>query len=389
MLSVLFVVMILGIQCQSGPVVPEEVIPAADQGEEYLPVLKGKRVGLVVNHTAMAGDKHLLDYLMEQNIRVVAVFAPEHGFRGEAADGEVISQGKDPKTGVEIISLYGETRKPSAAQLAETDIVVFDIQDVGCRFYTFLSTLCLVLEACAEQGVPLMVLDRPNPNGDYVAGPVLKPEFRSFIGMLPVPVVHGCTLGEMAAMINGEKWHNAPGPCDLQVVKIKNYTHATSYEPPVRPSPNLPNFQSIRLYPSLCLFEATRLSVGRGTDFPFQVIGGTDSLLGDFRFVPRTIPGVSENPIHKDKTCYGIDLRDLEPVPPFTLGFVLDFYRKFTDEKEFLLSERGFNLRAGDDRIIKGFREGKSEEELVKEWMPELENYKAIRKKYLLYPDTE
>jgi len=389
MFACLIPLVALCIRCQSGTVSGGEAIPAAEQGEEYLPLLEGKRVALVVNHTATAGGKHLLDFLLENGIRVVAIFAPEHGFRGEAADGEIIGHGKDEKSGVPVFSLYGENRKPSQEQLTGTDLVVFDIQDVGCRFYTYLSTLRLVMEACAEAELPLVVLDRPNPNGDYVAGPVLKPEFSSFIGMVPVPVVHGCTLGEMAGMINGEGWHEGPGPCALHVVKIKNYTHATRYEPPLRPSPNLPCYLSIRLYPSLCLFEATRLSIGRGTEFPFQVIGGPDSLLGDFRFTPREIPGVSENPPHKDINCYGVDLRGLDSVPRFTLRYLIDFYRKFNDEKDFLLSERGFNIRAGDDLVLRGIRQGKSEEELVAEWLPGLEKYRETRKKYLLYPDSE
>lgn len=366
-----------------------KVIPGSEQSAVYLPLLQGKRVGLVINHTAMVDNKHLLDFLTESKINVVAVFAPEHGYRGEASDGDIIRNGKDEKTGVQVISLYGENRKPTADQMKQTDVIVYDIQDVGCRFYTFLSTLFYVMEACAENNVPLIVLDRPNPNGDYVAGPVLKPEFTSFIGIVPVPIVHGCTLGEMALMINGEKWHKAPGKCDLQVVKVQNYTHQTPYEPPLRPSPNLPNYQSIRLYPSLCLFESTTLSIGRGTDFPFQVIGGTDPSLGDFRFTPQSVPGVSDNPALKGKTCYGMDLRNLNPVPPFTLKYIIDFYRKFRDEKDFLSSERGFNLRAGSEEVIKGIRDGKPEKDIVNGWMPGLIKYKEIRKKYLLYPDFE
>jgi uncharacterized protein YbbC (DUF1343 family) len=367
----------------------EKIIPGGEQSDVYLPLLKGKSVGLVINHTAMAGNQHLLDFLTGKKINVVTVFAPEHGYRGEAADGDIIRDGRDEKTGVQVVSLYGENRKPTPEQLKQTDVMVYDIQDVGCRFYTFLSTLYYVIEACAENDIPLIVLDRPNPNGDYVAGPVLKPEFTSFVGIIPVPIVHGCTLGEMALMINGEKWHKAPKSCNLQVITVKNYTHSTPYEPPRRPSPNLPNYQSIRLYPSLCLFEATSISIGRGTEFPFQVAGGTDPSLGSFQFTPRSIPGISDNPANKGKTCYGIDLRTLSPVPPFTLKYIIDFYKKFPDEKAFLNSERGFNLRAGTDGIIKGFREGKNEEEIINGWLPELNKYKEIRKKYLLYPDFE
>ena len=385
----IFLILVLTSYCQEPQKRTEKVIPGAEQSEVYLPLLKGKRVGLVINHTAMVGKQHLLDFLTGQKINVVTVFAPEHGYRGEAADGDIIRDGKDEKTGVRVVSLYGENRKPTPEQLKQTDIIVYDIQDVGCRFYTFLSTLFYIIEACAENNVPLIVFDRPNPNGDYVAGPVLKPEFTSFVGIVPVPIVHGCTLGEMALMINGEKWHKTPESCNLQVIKVKNYTHSTPYEPPLRPSPNLPDYQSIRLYPSLCLFEATSLSIGRGTEFPFQVIGGTDPSLGSFQFTPQPIPGISDNPANKGKTCYGIDLRRLSPVPPFTLKYIIDFYKKFADEKAFLNSERGFNLRAGTDEVIKGIREGKTEEEIIKGWLPELNKYKEIRKKYLLYPDFE
>ncbi len=296
---------------------PEKLMTGADQPEKYLPLLKGKKTGLVVNHTAMSGKIHLLDMLLQHQVEVTKVFAPEHGFRGEASAGEKVSDGKDEKTGVDIVSLYGENRKPSAEHLKDIEVMVFDVQDVGCRFYTYLSTLCLVIEACAENDIPLVVLDRPNPNGDYVAGPVLKPGFTSFVGMVPVPLVHGCTMGEMALMINGERWHKAVGNCRIDVVPVKNYTHLTPYEPPIAPSPNLPNYRAVRLYPSLCFFEATTVSIGRGTPFPFQVIGGTLPALGSFTFQPEDIPGFVNNPINEGKTCYGTDLRTLDPVPTF------------------------------------------------------------------------
>lgn len=365
------------------------VVTGAGQPEQYLPLLKGKNVGLVVNHTARVDEKHLLDFLLEQGVEVARIFAPEHGFRGEASAGEKVADGRDETTGVEIVSLYGEHRKPSPAQLEGLDILVFDIQDVGCRFYTYLSTLCLVMEACAENGVPLVVLDRPNPNGDYVAGPLLKPAFTSFVGMVPVPVVHGCTLGEMALMINGEKWHKAPTACDITVIKVRNYSHLTRYAPPVAPSPNLPNYSSVRLYPSLCFFEATSVSIGRGTPFPFQVIGGTRPELGSFTFVPEDIAGFVNNPINEGKTCYGTDLRTLDPVPPFTFSFFLEFYKKYPTEKEFLTSERWFNLLSGDDRVLQAIREGKSETEMATLWHDDLEAFKITRRKYLLYPDFE
>jgi uncharacterized protein YbbC (DUF1343 family) len=361
----------------------------AEQPSLYLPMLTGKRVGLAGNHTSVNGNLHLLDFLLQEKINVTMVFAPEHGFRGEASAGEKIMDGKDSKTGVSIISLYGQNRKPSSEVMKNLDIMVFDIQDVGCRFYTFLSTLYYVIEACAENNVPLLVLDRPNPNGDYVAGPMLKEGFTSFVGIVPVPVVHGCTFGEIAAMINGERWTKATDPCRITVIKVKNYTHTTEYQPPILPSPNLPNYQSIRLYPSLCFFEATSVSIGRGTSFPFQVVGGTLPASGSFQFTPQDIPGFVNNPINEGKICYGTDLRDIRPVPKFSLQYFLQFYKMYAVEKDFLTSERWLNLLAGSDQLIEGIRQGKTEEQLTASWQPELDQYKVIRKKYLMYPDFE
>ncbi len=361
------------------------IVTGADQPEMYLPMLQGKKVGLVVNHTAIAGNKLLPDFLVEQGVDVQKIFAPEHGFRGEAAAGEVIKDGKDPKTGIRVFSLYGDVKKPTQEHLAGLDILVFDIQDVGCRFYTYLSTLYYCIESCAEYNVPLLVLDRPNPNGDYIAGPVRKHDFISFVGMVPVPIVHGCTMGEMALMINGEGW---PGlKASIDVVKVKNYSHSDLYELPVSPSPNLPNYTSVRLYPSLCFFEATSVSIGRGTDFPFQVIGGTHEHLGDFTFTPINMPGVAVNPINMNKKCFGVDLRDIDPVPPFTLKYFLDFYKKYPTEKDFLTSERWLNLLAGTNSLINDIRAGKEEAEIVASWEQEINAYKSVRRKYLLYPD--
>ncbi len=363
------------------------IVTGADQPEMYMPMLQGKKVGLVVNHTAISGNKLLPDFLIEQGVDVQKIFAPEHGFRGEAAAGEVIKDGKDPKTGIRVFSLYGDNKKPTQEHLAGLDILVFDIQDVGCRFYTYLSTLYYCIEACAEYNVPLLVLDRPNPNGDYIAGPVRKHDFISFVGMVPVPIVHGCTLGEMALMINGEGW---PGlKASIDVIKVKNYSHSDRYELPVSPSPNLPNYTSVRLYPSLCFFEATSVSIGRGTDFPFQVIGGTLEHLGDFTFTPVNMPGVAVNPINMDKKCFGVDLRDIDPVPTFTLKYFLDFYKKYPAEKDFLTSERWLNLLAGTNSLITDIRAGKEEAEIVASWEQEINAYKSVRSKYLLYPDFE
>jgi uncharacterized protein YbbC (DUF1343 family) len=366
-----------------------KIITGAEQPGKYLPIIQNKNIGLVVNHTSIVGDVHLVDFLLTKNIQIRKIFAPEHGFRGEASAGEEIKDGVDSKTGIPLVSLYGKTKKPTTAQLKDLDILIFDIQDVGCRFYTYISTLHLVIEACAENNLQLIVLDRPNPNGDYIAGPVLKPGFESFVGMDPIPVVHGCTIGELANMINGEKWHKANKSCDLKVVTVLNYIHSTDYKLPVSPSPNLPNYLSVKLYPSLCFFEATSVSVGRGTDFPFQVLGGLNKNLGDFKFTPRNIPGVATNPINEGKVCYGVDLRLLKNIPDFTLKYFIDFYNKYENEKDFLTRESWFNTLAGTDELLKLIRSGKNEAEILSHFKPELEKYKVLREKYLLYPDFE
>ena len=375
--------------CSGGNEKEQVIITGAEKTDNYIPLLRGKKLGLVVNHTSRVEDSHLVDFLLENEIQVEKIFAPEHGFRGDAAAGELIEDGVDVKTGIPVVSLYGENKKPTDPQLADLDAVVFDIQDVGCRFYTYISTLHLVIEACAENLKPLIVLDRPNPNGHYIAGPVLEPEFSSFVGMDPIPIVHGCTVGELALMINGERWHDAPEFCQITVVPAENYTHNTAYSLPVKPSPNLPNDLAVGLYPSLCFFEATSVSVGRGTEFPFQVLGAPDPGLGDFIFTPKDIPGAAVNPLHEGKMCYGIDLRQLKEAPDFTLDFFLDFYHKFENEDEFLTRERWFNLLAGTDKLINQIREGKDEKEIAKSWEAELNRYQQVRKKYLLYPDFE
>ena len=366
-----------------------KLLTGADQPEKYLPLLKDKKVGVVVNHTSVKGDIHLVDFLLSEGVEVAKIFAPEHGFRGDASAGEKIEDGVDSKTGLPVFSLYGDTRKPTAEHLEGLDIVVFDIQDVGCRFYTYISTMHLVMEACAEHDKTVLVLDRPNPNGDYIDGPVLDMEFQSFVGMHPIPVVHGCTVGELAQMINGENWLDTPKKCELIIVRAENYSHKTEYSLPVSPSPNLPNDLAIQLYPSLCFFEATSLSIGRGTDFPFQVIGGPNPKLGDFTFTPRSIPGVAVNPKNEGEKCYGVDLRKLNEAPDFTLKYFMDFYHQYKNEEEFLTRERWFNLLAGTDELIKKIREGRSEEEIRKSWQSDLEQYKNVRRKYLLYPDFE
>lgn len=375
------------LSCSAKP--PDGLRTGAEQSEKYIDILQNKKAGLVVNHTSTVDEVHLVDFLRQNSIDVVKIFAPEHGFRGDASAGEEIKDGVDSRTGVPVVSLYGENRKPLPEHLSDVDILVFDIQDVGCRFYTYISTLHLVMEACAQNNRPLLVLDRPNPNGDYVAGPILKPQFKSFVGMHPIPVVHGCTVGELAQMINGEKWLENGIRCEVTVIPVAGYTHDTFYSVPLPPSPNLPNDLSVRLYPSLCFFEATTVSVGRGTDFPFQVLGGLKPELGSFSFTPRSIPTAAVHPLNEGKVCYGVDLRELEEVPTFTLKYFMDFYNKYENEKEFLKSDSWLSRLAGTDELIKQIRQGLPEDEIVKSWQPGLEKYKQLRKKYLLYPDFE
>jgi len=366
---------------------PNKILTGADQTDLYLTKLQHKNIALVVNQTSLIGDQHLVDYLISKKLTIKRIFAPEHGFRGEAGAGEWVDNSKDKATGIPIISVYGKNRKPSAVQLAGIDIVIFDIQDVGCRFYTYISTLHYMMEACAENNITLLILDRPNPNGDYIDGPVLQPAFKSFVGMDPIPVVHGCTIGELAQMINGEKWLANGVTTKLEIIKVANYTHSTKYEPPVRPSPNLPNYLSIRLYPSLCFFEATSVSLGRGTQFPFQMLGFPDPTFGTFSFTPKSLKGMELNPLQKDKVCYGDDFRELKDVPRFTLSYFIDWFHKFKNKEEFLTRSQWFNQLMGNDIVLKLILEGKNEAEIRKSWETELTNYNLIRQKYLLYPD--
>lgn len=368
----------------------ESLITGAERFEEYLPLLNGKRVGMVINHTSVVGQQkaHLLDTLLSLKVNVVAVFAPEHGFRGNADAGEVIKDGKDSRTGVPIISLYGDNKKPTAQQLRNIDVVVFDIQDVGARFYTYISTMHYVMEACAEHKKEFIVLDRPNPC-DYVDGPVLETSFRSFVGMHPIPVLHGCTVGELASMINGEGWLKAtPKTCKLTVIPMKGWKHGQFYSLPVKPSPNLPNDQSIRLYASLCPFEATKISVGRGTTYPFQVLGAPNKKYGAFTFTPHSLPGFDKNPMHKDKLCYGLDLRQQDVTSGFSLKYIIDFYKKSGEGAAFFSRSRWMDLLMGTSKVRTAIIAGKSEAEIRNSWQKELNSYKDMRKKYLLYTCT-
>ncbi|MDV3310042.1 MAG: DUF1343 domain-containing protein [Cyclobacteriaceae bacterium] len=368
------------------PAATVEEPPALEVGalqfERYLPLLEGQRVALVVNHTSMAGNMHLADTLKALGVNLVKIFAPEHGFRGTADPGEHIEDGVDRKLGLPVVSLYGNNRKPTPAQLEDVDIAVFDIQDVGTRFYTYISTLHYVMEACAESGKKVVVLDRPNPNG-YVDGPMLDTAFRSFVGMHPIPVVHGLTVGELARMINGEGWLAGGLECELAGIPVTGWSRDEFYSCPVRPSPNLPNDQAIRLYPSLCFFEGTVISVGRGTQTPFQVIG--NPLLTDmpYHFTPVSIEGMMKNPPFENQVCYGLDLRDVPVEPRLNIQYVIDMYNAYPDKKNFFT--RYFNTLAGNDILRQQIEAGVSEAEIRESWKPGLEAYLQMREKYLLY----
>lgn len=362
----------------------QTVVTGAEQTELYFSLVQNKSVGIVCNHSAVIGNRDLVDSLLKAGINVVKIFAPEHGFRGEASAGELINSTKDEKTGLPIISLYDKSKKPSPADLKGIDILIFDIQDVGVRFYTYISTLHYVMEAAAENQIPLIILDRPNPLGFYVEGPVLDTTYRSFVGMHPVPVVHGMTVGEYAQMINGEHWLKNGIQCQLIVIPCKNYNHHTRYKLNINPSPNLQNMTSIYLYPSLCLLEGTVISVGRGTEFPFQ-IAGAPLLKGkySFSFVPHTKPSAT-NPPFKGKTCYGLDLRQNFD-STFTLKYLLELYKNYPNKKEFFNSF--FIKLIGNKKVYDAILAGKYEEEIRKLWKEDLETFKLIRKKYLLYKE--
>ncbi|MDR3140885.1 MAG: DUF1343 domain-containing protein [Tannerellaceae bacterium] len=366
-------------------------VTGAERIDVIAGLLKDRQVGLVVNQTSVLEktNTHLLDTLVSRGIRVKKVLAPEHGFRGTADAGEEIKNSRDKKTGVPVISIYGKNHKPTPAQLKGLDAVVFDIQDVGARFYTYISTMHYVMEACAENGVGFIVLDRPNPN-DFVDGPVRKKGLESFVGTDPIPVLHGLTVGELAQMINREGWLANGIKCDLQVVTLLNWAHGDPYRLPVKPSPNLPGDQAVRLYPSLCFFEATPFSIARGTCFPFQAIGYPDGKYGSFTFTPQSLPGFDTNPLQKDKTCYGADLREYPFKGGLSLRFLLDFYKKAGSNPAFFFSRpEWFDLLAGTKELRRQIILGMSEDEIRATWQQELTEYKALRKKYLLYSDTE
>ncbi len=366
-----------------------KMLVGADDHKAYMPILKDKKIGMVVNQTSMKGETHLVDYFQKEKLKVQAIFSPEHGFRGKADAGGQIKDGIDEKSGLPVYSLYGKSKKPSAEQMKSIDMMIFDIQDVGARFYTYISTLHYVMEACAEAKIPLMVMDRPNPNGHYVDGPIMEKEFSSFVGMHPVPIVHGMTIGEYAQMINGEGWLTNGIKCTLIVMKCQNYNHEEDYILPIKPSPNLPNNIAINLYPSFCLFEGTSVSVGRGTDKQFQIIGHPkfDSTYYNYTFIPVPKEGAS-SPKHQGKACYGRDystwdLYQLQERRTLFLTPLLKAYENFENKDEFF--NNFFNKLAGNSSLQEMIKNGNSEYEIKKSWKPGLVKFLEMRKKYLLY----
>jgi uncharacterized protein YbbC (DUF1343 family) len=363
----------------------QNIIPGAERTELYFNLLKEKRIGVVTNHTGLIKDTHIVDSLLGSGFNVTYIFSPEHGFRGNSDAGHLIDNSVDNRTGLEIVSLYGKNKKPDAKYLQSLDLVIFDIQDVGVRFYTYISTLHYVMEACAEEKVPMIILDRPNPNGHYVDGPVLKPEFKSFVGLHPIPLVHGLTIGELAKMINGEKWIEKE--CELIIVKCENYDHDDLYDLPVPPSPNLPNMLAVYLYPSLGLFEGTAISVGRGTNMPFQVYGHPKYIDKDFSFLPLPTYGAT-NPKLKGESCFGPKPEDIlyqhALSPGINISFLKDAFLK-TDVDNFF--NNFFNLLAGNSILKQQILDGIAAETIKQSWQSDLERYLKIRKKYLLYDD--
>jgi len=370
-----------------------DIVLGAQRFEVYKPYLENKRVAIVGNHTSVVDSIHLVDFLLNKNINVVKVFAPEHGFRGTADAGEKVESGKDAKTGLPIISLYGKNKKPTKEQLQNVDVLVFDIQDVGARFYTYISTMHYVMEAAAENGKKIIVLDRPNPNGHYVDGPILDMKHQSFIGMHPVPVVHGMTVAEYATMVNEEGWLANKIKCDLTVVTCENYSHKDFYELPIAPSPNLPNMAAIYLYPSLCLFEGTKISVGRGTDLQFQIIGYPEYTDTSFCFIPKPNLG-AKNPDYNGLKCCGLNLYQFgdlyfRNIGKLYLDWLTLMYQSYPNKADFFRKDGFFTLLIGNEEVRELIEQGKSSEEISTTWQKDVEQFKRIRKKYLLYEDFE
>lgn len=371
------------------PLKPTRIVCGAERLDQIIPLLQDKKVALLVNQTARVASSHLVDTLLTYKINLKKIFAPEHGFRGDADAGDHIANDVDSKTGIKTVSMYGDKKKPSAQDLKDVDVLIFDIQDVGARFYTFISSLHYLMEACAENNKELIVLDRPNPNGWYVDGPVLKKEFRSFVGVDPIPVVHGLTVGEYAQMVNGEKWLADGLQCNLKVITCLNYNHHMQYKLPVKPSPNLPNEVAIYNYPSICFFEGTDISVGRGTDHPFQMIGSPNITIRNFSFKVESKPG-AKTPPHLNRVCFGFDLKRVNTSKPgIDLSYLLKTYAMHSDTAKYFLPNLFFDKLAGTDELRKQIIAGKTEAEIKASWKPALDEYKEKRKKYLLYKDFE
>ncbi len=365
----------------------DNIQPGAYDIPSYLSLLKNKNVIIVANQTSVIGYTHIVDSLLKHQINILRIFSPEHGFRGTASAGEEVGNSVDKQTGIPIISLYGNHNKPTAEDLDSADIVVFDIQDVGVRFYTYISTLQYVMESCVENNIPLILLDRPNPNGFYIDGPVLKPDFKSFVGMQPIPVVYGMTIGEYAKMLNGEHWLENGDTCNLTVIKCMNYTHESRYQLPVAPSPNLPNMTAVYLFPSLGFFEGTIMSVGRGTEYPFQVLGAPFLPKYKFTFTPKSSP-TALKPKFMDQKCYALNLQEdaakILEKKQINIGWLVQFSRYAKDKPDFFNSL--FNRLAGSDELQKDLMKFKPEDAIRQSWQKDLEKFKTIRAKYLLYP---
>jgi uncharacterized protein YbbC (DUF1343 family) len=373
------------------------ILTGADQVSKYLPYLKGKRVAIMANQTSIIGKRHLVDSLQSLGVRIVKVFGPEHGFRGNAGAGEIVNDEKDPATGIPIISLYGPKNKPSKQDLADVDVLIYDLQDVGVRFYTNINALVRLMDACYESGKEILILDRPNPNGYLVDGPILDMKYKSGIGMFPIPMSHGLTIGEFARMANGQGWLNNKAKCRIKIIPVANYNHDLEYILPVKPSPNLNTQQAIMLYPSVCMFEATYLNHGRGTYFPFTVFGSPE-LKGiyEFSYTPTSIKGMSATPLFMDQVCYGIDLRKydvslLRKSKKINLQWIMELYNAHPHKEKFFDSKLSREMNSIEIQIGSGlFRQqiidGKSEKEIRDSWEPGLSRYKKMRKKYLLYP---
>jgi len=388
MKKLLFISLII---CLATSLTAQNIMTGAESMDEYLPLLKGKKVAVLSNQTGIIGKTHIVDSLVALKVNIVAIMSPEHGFRGDADAGEHVSSSFDKKTGIPIKSLYeGNTDKPSAQLIKDIDVLVFDLQDVGVRFYTYLTTMTRMMEACAEGGKKMIVLDRPNPLGFYVDGPILDMKYKSGVGWLPIPTVHGMTFGELAGMINGEKWLANGIQCDVTVIKCKNYTHTSMYTLPVKPSPNLPDMRSIYLYPSTCYFEGTPVSLGRGTDHPFQMYGHPNMKGYDYKFTPRSVPG-AKFPPQLDRECYGVDLSKKPSIEEINknginLDYVIDAYNNLNLDDHFFRSS--FELLIGQGYVRKMIKEGKSATDIKAMWADDVVKFKEQRKPYLLYPEN-